>query len=140
MSVALPLLVIDTNIVLDVLVFADPAAAALRQALAGQSVGWLATQSMRDELVRVLSYPQIAVRLAAASRYDTQVLGEFDRWSRRVLPASQSAVRCKDRDDQAFIDLAVEHRATLLSKDRQVLRLRSRLAPLGVAVHQRMVF
>ncbi|MDB5944967.1 MAG: putative toxin-antitoxin system toxin component, family, partial [Ramlibacter sp.] len=35
-------------------------------------------------------------------------------------------------DDQKFIDLAVAHRALLLSKDRAVLALRKRLAALQV--------
>ncbi len=47
--------VIDTNIVLDILVFADAAAAPLRQALEDGKFHWLATQAMRDELERVLA-------------------------------------------------------------------------------------
>ena len=43
-------------------------------------------------------------------------------------------VRCRDPDDQMFIDLAVAHRAQLLSKDALVLRLARRLRPLGVVV------
>jgi predicted nucleic acid-binding protein len=43
-------------------------------------------------------------------------------------------VRCRDPDDQMFIDLAVAHRAVLLSKDALVLRLAKRLLPLGVVV------
>ena len=39
---------------------------------------------------------------------------------------------CKDPDDQIFIDLAVAHRARLLSKDGAVQALRKRLAALGV--------
>ena len=46
-------------------------------------------------------------------------------------------VRCSDPDDQGFIDLAVAHRAMLLSKDKAVLRLRRRLAPLAVPVQAR---
>ena len=39
---------------------------------------------------------------------------------------------CKDPDDQKFIDLAVAHGATLLSKDRAVLALKKRLERLDV--------
>ncbi len=41
---------------------------------------------------------------------------------------------CKDSDDQKFIDLAAEHKAQLISKDKAVLTMRNRLARLGVAV------
>lgn len=130
----LPRGIIDTNIALDLLVFADPSTARLRQAVEDGSVHWLVTEGMRDELARVLRYPQIAVRLSALSRTDAQVLDAFDQLSCRVAPAPAAPVRCQDRDDQPFVDLAVEHCAFLLSKDRQILRLRTRLALLGVAV------
>ena len=126
--------VIDTNIALDLLVFADPSTTGLRKALVDGSVHWLVTEGMRDELARVLRYAQIAVRLSALSRTDAQVLDAFDQFSCRVAPAPAAPVRCQDRDDQPFVDLAVEHRACLLSKDRQILRLRRRLALLGVVV------
>ncbi|MDR2129017.1 MAG: PIN domain-containing protein, partial [Burkholderiaceae bacterium] len=48
--------------------------------------------------------------------------------------AAFAGVRCRDADDQIFIDLAVAHRANLLSTDAQILALRHRLASLGVAV------
>lgn len=128
------LLVIDTNIVLDLLVFEDPAQAGLRDAVQQGRVVWLATQAMRDELERVLTYPQVARRMLARHRTDQEVLAHFDSRSRRVPPAARAPVRCRDPDDQIFIDLAVAHRAELLSKDALVLRLRKRLAALGVVV------
>ena len=59
-----PPLVLDTNIVLDVFVFNDPAAQPVRDGLAAGQLDWIATQAMRVELERVLSYPQIVPRLA----------------------------------------------------------------------------
>ena len=50
-------IVLDTNIILDVFVFNDQAAETIRQSLAENSLNWLATQAMRDELARVLAYP-----------------------------------------------------------------------------------
>jgi predicted nucleic acid-binding protein len=67
--------VIDTNVVLDVYVFADERAQALRQGLEQGSLQWLATQAMRDELARVLDYPQIASRMAFHGIQAAQVLG-----------------------------------------------------------------
>jgi hypothetical protein len=57
-------LVLDTNIVLDLLVFADAAMAPVRTLLDAQRLCWVATPPMRDELARVLAYPQIVPRLA----------------------------------------------------------------------------
>ena len=45
-----PTVVLDTNIVLDLFIFADPATPALRAALEAKSLRWIATQVMRDEL------------------------------------------------------------------------------------------
>lgn len=126
------LVVLDTNIALDVLVFDDAAAQPLRDALHAGTLQWIATGAMRDELARVLGYPQIVPRLAFYRLSSAEVLAAFDRQSRPVDAAPKAPVTCTDRDDQIFIDLAVAHRCALLSKDRAVLKLRKRLLPLGV--------
>jgi putative PIN family toxin of toxin-antitoxin system len=124
--------VIDTNVVLDLFVFDDPACAAWQAALCEERATWLASEPMRDELQRVLGYPHIARRLGAAG--PSAVLDAFDRHARRVEPAPRAAFTCRDPDDQRFIDLAVAHSALLLSKDAQVLALARRLARIGVRV------
>ena len=125
-------IVIDTNIILDLFVFGDPATAPLRQQLDAGELGWVATQPMRDELERVLAYPQIVPRLDFYGRSAAEVLGHFDRLVRRVEVAPKTTATCKDADDQKFIDLAVAHGARLLSKDRAVLCMKKRLLALGV--------
>ncbi len=127
-------LVLDTNIALDLFVFQDPATAPLRDALARTPGAWLATAAMREELVRVLAYPQIVRRLAAQARPAQDVLDAFDRGTRLVDVAPKAAYTCKDADDQKFIDLAAAHRATLVSKDDAVLCMAKRLARVGVHV------
>lgn len=127
--------VLDTNIVLDLLLFADPSTATLQQALAGGQCTWLATAAMRAELLRVLDYPTLAAPLAARGLRADAVLARFDRASTLQPVPPACPVRCSDPDDQGFVDLAVAHRALLLSKDKAVLRLRRRLAPLAVPVH-----
>jgi predicted nucleic acid-binding protein len=128
-------IVIDTNIVLDLLVFDDPSWAPLRAALAAGELRWLATAAMREELVRVLGYPLIARRLLKDARAADAVMSAFDAQVHPVagVPARARFV-CKDPDDQIFIDLAVAQTAQLLSKDQAVLSMRKRLATLGVAV------
>jgi putative PIN family toxin of toxin-antitoxin system len=126
--------VLDTNIALDLFVFQDPATAPLRAALERSPGHWLATAAMREELVRVLAYPQIARRLATLARPAQAVLDAFDRCTRVVPEAPKAAFTCKDADDQKFIDLAAAHRATLVSKDDAVLCMARRMERIGVRV------
>ena len=130
--------VLDTNIVLDLFVFNDAAAQALKQALQAGELDWLATQPMRDELERVLAYPQIAPRLAFYQLSAGDVLAAFDRHARLQEVAAKAGVTCKDADDQKFIDLAVAGKALLLSKDRHVLSMARRLGKLGVKAQRTM--
>lgn len=127
-------LVLDTNVVLDLLLFDDPSTTPLLAALQSHQWVWLSTLAMRDELARVLTYPALAAPLAARTCDAQAVLARFDQacWLQPVAPACP--VRCSDPDDQCFIDLAAAHRAWLLSKDQAVLRLRRRLAALAVRV------
>lgn len=127
-------LVLDTNIVLDLWVYEDPATEPLRAALAEPRTAWLATDAMREELARVLAYPQIVKRLAARALPAGDVLAAFDRRVQIVPDASKAPYTCKDADDQKFIDLAVAHGAALLSKDAHVLSMARRLDRLGVRV------
>jgi len=130
--------VLDTNIVLDVFVFNDAAAQPLRQALEAGELDWLATQPMRDELERVLAYPQIAPRLAFYQLSAEEVLAAFDRHAHLQEVATKAAVTCSDSDDQKFIDLAVAGQALLLSKDRHVLSMARRLGKLGISARSAM--
>ncbi|MBT9475833.1 putative toxin-antitoxin system toxin component, PIN family [Polaromonas sp.] len=124
--------VLDTNIVLDLFVFADAAAQPLQQALEAGELDWIATQAMRDELARVLDYPQIVPRLGFYQITAEQVLAQFDRHTRLLAVAVKARLTCSDPDDQKFIDLAVAGQALLLSKDRHVLSMSKRLVALGV--------
>lgn len=127
-------IVLDTNIVLDLFVFNDAAAQPLKASLVAGELDWLATTAMRDELARVLDYPQIVPRLDFYGLAAADVLAAFDRHARLVPVAAKAQVTCRDADDQKFIDLAVVHRAPLLSKDRAVLCMTKRLSALGVTV------
>ena len=127
-------LVLDTNVVLDLLVFRDPKAIPIERALASGEVRWIATAAMRDELARVLTYPQLVARLVTAGKTADAVLAAFDARAQLVENAQRAPVTCADPDDQAFIDLALRHRAVLLSKDSAVLSLARRLASAQVTV------
>ena len=126
--------VLDTNIVLDLWLYQDPATPALLEALENKSVQWLATHVMRDELERVLAYTHIAQRLALGQLTALDILAQFDAHAQRMPIAAKAQFVCKDADDQKFIDLAAAHRTQLISKDKAVLTMRNRMARLGVAV------
>lgn len=127
-------LVLDTNAVLDALLFADPRIALAMQALGQHTAVWLATLPMREELARVLTR-------SALIRYSPdgeRILTEFDRRVSMVAPeavAGSPRLVCRDADDQVFIDLAFHCRpAVLLTQDRDLLALARRAALLGVAI------
>jgi putative PIN family toxin of toxin-antitoxin system len=125
-------IVLDTNIVLDVFVFADPAAAPVRAALEAGQLDWLASLPMREELARVLAYPKIAPRLVFYGLTAEDVLAAFDKHARLVEAATKASLTCSDPDDQPFIDLAVAHKALLLSKDKAVISMSKRLLAQGI--------
>jgi predicted nucleic acid-binding protein len=127
--------VLDTNVVLDLWVFEEPQAVALRDSVETGTSVWIATAAMREELARVLAYPQIAQRLTQRKLSADAVLGKFDRCAQLQPDAPKAPYACKDPDDQKFIDLATAHTAALHSKDAQVLCMKKRLARCGVLLN-----
>jgi putative PIN family toxin of toxin-antitoxin system len=127
--------VIDTNIVLDLWLFEDPATVPLRAALQSGRISHLATDSMRDELERVLTYPHIVKRMARSNIQAQDILDRFDQHHLPAEPAVKAPCTCKDPDDQKFIDLAVAQAVPLLSKDAAILCMKKRLFQSGVVLN-----
>ena len=135
-------IVLDTNIVLDLFLFADPRTDALKAQLQSGQLQWRATQHMRHELERVLAYTHITRLLSSRGKLAEHILQEFDRYAELVsAPAQKAPYTCKDTDDQPFIDLAcglaaadASTQVLLLSKDKAVLTMRKRLEKLSVLV------
>lgn len=126
--------VLDTNIVLDLWLYKDAATPVLLAALEDNSVQWLATQVMRDELERVLAYTHIVKRLAFSELTAADILAQFDAHAQLVAIAPKALFVCKDPDDQKFIDLAAHYQTQLISKDKAVLTMRNRMARLDVLI------
>ncbi len=126
--------VLDTNVVLDLLIFDDPQVPPIRELLARGLLRWIADPAQRIELERVLHYSQIAPRVAYYGRTAEGVLAAFDAGVQYVDAAPRIRYVCTDPDDQHFLDLAVAHQALLVSKDKAVLKLRKRVALLGATV------
>lgn len=133
-------LVLDTNVILDLFVFNNPESACIKPvllaSLTDRRLNWIATHDMRIELARVLTYPKIMPRMNFYKVTSAQVLAKFDQLTTLVDPAPKTKWICKDPDDQQFINLAVLHKATLLSKDRAVLCMAKRLLVAGAVVQK----
>lgn len=123
-----PLLVLDTNVVLDLLHFDDRVSRPLRQALETGRVRCGVSEATLEEWRRVLAYPEFAldaVRQATLlARY--QALSETTASDR----VGAELPRCSDPDDQKFLELAAAAGAhVLVSKDHALLKLRRRCLP-----------
>ena len=120
--------VLDTNVVLDLLVFDDPLVQPIRHLLEQGQLCWIADEAQRIELGRVLTYSKVAPRVAFYEKTVEGVLAAFDAAVQYVPAAPKVRFTCTDPDDQHFLDLAAQHRALLISKDKAVLKQRRRLA------------
>ena len=128
-----PRLVLDTHVWLDLLLFHDPRVEQLVRELDAGEVVAVMDGRMRDELVRVLGYPAFALD---ASR-QIEIAREAALLATAVETPAITAVlpRCRDPDDQMFVEVAVACRASaLLSRDDELLRLSRRMRAFGVEV------
>ncbi|MBS0448246.1 MAG: putative toxin-antitoxin system toxin component, PIN family [Proteobacteria bacterium] len=116
-----PAVVLDTNVVLDWLLFRDPTCNLLAERITAGRLRWLATPAMRNELAHVLD----RCTLAAWSPDIDALLACWDRWAEAVPDAQPADTpRCRDPDDQKFIDTALAAGARwLLSRDKALLQL-----------------
>jgi predicted nucleic acid-binding protein len=126
-------IVLDTNTVLDWLVFKDPVVDALMAHLRAGTIRWFACPSMRVELVRTLGYRKL-------QRWSPDPVSALLAYDQQITPADEpprsvGAMRCADADDQVFIDLALARRARwLVSKDRAVLKLARRARAWNLSI------
>ena len=127
--------VLDTNILLDLWLYQDPATPALLAALQQRQINWVATAPMREEFLRVLTYPHITERRLKQQTEVDWMLAQFDTYASMQSIAPRAPYVCKDPDDQKFIDLAVAHAVPLLSKDNAILCMKKRLFQSGVMLN-----
>ena len=122
-------IVLDTNVCLDLFVFDDPRCGRVRGALAVGDVVAVTDDACREEWLRVLHYPELrldaAMREAATAHFDSTMRPcsslRLQQGEPQVMP------RCRDPDDQKFLDLAARVRARWLSsRDEHLLALAKR--------------
>ena len=135
-----PAIIIDTQVVMDWLVFRNPGVQALAAAVTCGAVRWLVAPAMRDEIRHVLGRG-----VAAGYAPDLPFIeGQFDAHAQAVAAAPTQPLAgrlvCRDPDDQKFIDLALASRARwLVSRDKAVLALakRARARELAIVTPER---
>lgn len=118
---------------LDWLVFDDPAIAPIRSAVAAGRAQVFIDAACEAELERALGYDlgKRSVDVAAC-------LAECRRVARRIESAPTEAERaglprCRDKDDQKFLEAALAARAEfLVTKDRALLHLARRTARFSI--------
>jgi putative PIN family toxin of toxin-antitoxin system len=116
--------VFDTNVLLSLFVFADSRFAPLRGEVAAGRWQALTSAACLAEFKRVLAYPQFdlsAERQAAAHAAYLGLVCMIDA----VPQAAVALPKCRDKDDQKFLELARDGRANcLVTADKALLRLR----------------
>ena len=118
----LPRVILDTNILLDLFFFRDPATAHLSAQLRDQRVEVIASAALIREFSGVLKRTSFSL----SENHQREILQDWLQQTTVIEgPAIESAPwKCRDKTDQMFLDLAYSCRpATLISKDKQVLKL-----------------
>lgn len=121
-SVRSPRVVIDTNLVLSALVFAQGRLTRLRQAWQAGRVQPLVSRETAAELIRTLGYPKF--RLMPAQQQE--LLADYLPYCTtvRIPDPGPEVPACRDVFDLPFLRLAVVGRAdALLTGDRDLLSL-----------------
>ena len=132
----MPLVVLDTQVGMDWLVFKEASLAPLIAAVMSRRLLWTATAAMKGELLHVIGR-------GVAARYapdPARIHEAFEQHCRLVDEPVLSVARprCSDTDDQKFIDLglalAAARPTSLVSRDRAVLKVAKRAAKLGLPI------
>lgn len=122
-------IVIDTNVLLSLYVFADSRYAPLRTRIESGEWQAITNEPCLAEFARVLTYPMF--KLPALTQQT--VLTEYKNHARQMDFSAPSGLavplpRCTDVDDQKFLELARDGRARwLITCDKALLKLARRL-------------
>ena len=134
-------LVLDTNVVIDWLVFNDPFMNPLRFGVRDARIEVLTHPPAIEELKRVLAYPQLKLNnerqqeIFASYLAGTTMSPMPSGFSTKQLMLPGGFPRCRDRDDEPFLALAFHSKADVLaSRDNAVFGLKSRAAKFGVTI------
>lgn len=117
-----PRVVIDTNLVLSALIFANGRLTPLRQAWQSQRIQPIVSRVTATELIRVLAYPKF--KLTADEQQE--LLADYLPCCKtvRIPEPPPRTPPCRDVFDIPFMELAIAGKATaLITGDRDLLSL-----------------
>ncbi|MHB8914331.1 MAG: putative toxin-antitoxin system toxin component, PIN family [Thiobacillus sp.] len=117
-----PRVVLDTNLVLSALVFANGRVAALREAWRERHCVPLVSKATTAELIRVLAYPKFKL----SDEDQQELLADYLPWCAIVRIPHPPPVTpvCRDPFDQPFLQLVIVGKADyLVSGDKDLLSL-----------------
>jgi putative PIN family toxin of toxin-antitoxin system len=120
-------LVLDTQVWIDWLVFDDPSVAPIRDAVAAGRAPVVIDRECEAELARALGYRlgRRTVDAGACLRRALQICKQAQPALQNVRPAALP--KCRDPDDQKFLELAAAAGADcLITRDRALLALAKR--------------
>jgi uncharacterized protein len=129
-------LVVDTNVVIDWLVFDDAFMNPLRHGVMDGRITVITHQPAVNELKRVLAYKQLKLDVERQEN----IFAHYCKLTQLVptVPSNATPInfpRCSDRDDQHFLALAWHCKIeALLTRDNAVLGLKKRVAAFGVTI------
>jgi putative PIN family toxin of toxin-antitoxin system len=124
------LVIIDTNVCLDLFVFHDPRWILLLKGLSDGSIRAVTRADCRSEWLAVLHYSHLPV--SAENR--SQIIDVFDKYIQVVSPPEKEyrLPSCTDKDDQKFLEIARDAEAeTLITKDKALLKLARKVHKAG---------
>lgn len=126
-------IVLDTNVLLDIFVFNDFRAIALKQNLLAGFIHAPASPKTIAEFADVLSRPLFSMSSEDQDRLVSQWRSLADIIEDQDLISAPW--KCQDLDDQVFLDLAYKARpCILLSKDNEVLKFSANAKKDGVMI------
>jgi uncharacterized protein len=132
-----PVVLLDTNVVLELFHWHDARSAPILAAARDGRISLVTDQRCLDELLHVLGRPPFAYcePVAEALGMDYRALAEIAEPAGPSDPAP-ALPRCRDPDDQKFLELAVRAGAELLvTRDKALLTLaRSKFALVGLRI------
>lgn len=128
----LPRVVLDTNVLLALWIFTDPAVGPLRTALEAGTLVPVRSAATDAELAEVLARPGL---FAVPEDRQASLLAGWTSESMLMEEVTPAPCHCRDPLDQKFVDLALSAGASLLiTRDKDLLKLQRKVRGAGLTI------